>query len=263
LLAIFGARKSKQKGPFMNTAVTATRTHMAVLIADNRRQNHIDLFDYLQMRGFHAEWVVSELDLRTQLRQQAAASVLLDLDLPGGAGVEWAKRIRSELGYRAGIIMLTSSNAVEDRIKGWECGADAYLQRPVNLNELEVILQHIENRLTLSFNNNEPPAGDEWQLDLTTAELITPDQQRVPLTGTETRLLMLMADNAGQSVDRETLCNLLPPSGAHDDTRRLDALLSRLRSKVKKQTAQRLPLTTYRNKGYAFTAPMHNVGGPA
>jgi len=247
----------------MNTAVRATQTHMAVLIADNNLHNHIDLFDYLRMRGFHAEWVVSELDLRTQLRQQAAASVLLDLDLPGGAGIEWAKRIRSELGYRAGIIMMTSSNAVEDRIKGWECGADAYLQRPVNLNELEVILQHIENRLTLTGNHNKPPAGSEWQLNLITTELITPDQQRVPLTGTETRLLMLMANNAGQSVDREILCNLLPPSGAHDDTRRLDALLSRLRSKVKKQTAQQLPLKTYRNKGYAFTAPIHNTGGRA
>jgi len=68
---------------------------------------------------------------------------------PGGAGIEWAKPKRSEFGYRAGIIMMTSSNAVEDR-----------------------------------------------------------------LTGTETRLLMLMANNAGQSVDRKTLCKLLPPGCA-------------------------------------------------
>jgi DNA-binding response OmpR family regulator len=120
LLIIFGDRKSKQKEQFMNSAVRATQTYMSVPIADNNLHNHIYFFDYLRVRGFHAEWVVSERDLHTQLKQQTAASVLLNLDPPRGAGIEWAKPKRSEFGYRAGIIMMTSSNAVEDRLTGTE-----------------------------------------------------------------------------------------------------------------------------------------------
>lgn len=246
----------------MDSPQTHKNNRAAVLVADTHLRNHIDLFDYLRMRGFPAHWAMSEQDLRTQLVEQPAASVLLDLDLPKGGGIEWAKRIRQEFGYRTGIIMMTSSSTLEDRIKGWENGADAYLQRPVNLSELEVILKHIENRLliTNSSNNDSSSVSGAWELDLITTELITPDQKRVRLTGTEANLLSLMADNAGQSVARETLCRLLPPGSPHDDTRRLDALLSRLRRKIRAtKTAHQLPLKTYRNQGYALTATLESA----
>jgi DNA-binding response OmpR family regulator len=85
----------------------------------------------------------------------------------------------------------------------------------------------------------------------------------VPLTGAEARLLALLFEARGEVLGREQFCQRLSHGKNLDDTRRLDSLISRLRSKVEQQSGVALPLQTFRNLGYAFSGAGAGGGWPA
>lgn len=147
------------------------------------------------------------------------------------------------------IIMVTARGHVEDRIEGISAGADAYLVKPINLKELKATVDHLNLRLRQHLDE-APPTQPQWQLNQLSLELICPNANRINLTVTESSLLKALLDQAGQPVSRDKLCSYLPP-GSQDDTRRLDSILSRLRSKAK-DAGVNLPIHTLRNKGYTF-----------
>lgn len=171
--------------------------------------------------------------------------------LPDGDGLTAASELRKTYGLQLGIIMVTARGHVEDRIKGISAGADAYLIKPINLQELKVTIEHLRLRLS-ELKKTVLQLHTQWQLDLQSLELICPDTKRVKLTVTELLLLKVLLEEPGKSISRDTLCNCLPPGSGPRDTRRLDSILSRLRSKAKKEAGINLPLHTLRNQGYTF-----------
>lgn len=176
--------------------------------------------------------------------------LLLDLTLPDGNGLDAARNLRKQYGLKLGIVMVTARGHVDDRIEGITAGADAYLIKPINLKELRATIDHL--RLRLGNTANTDSAKASWQLDNQALELICPNERRVSLTVTESQLLKRLLDQIGQPVTRDTLCSCLPPGSRLDDTRRLDSILSRLRTKAKKEAGINLPIHTLRNKGYTF-----------
>jgi len=101
-----------------------------------------------------------------------------------------------------------------------------------------------------------------WLLDRRTLRLHSPGGAQLLLTGTEARLLQGLFEARGEVLGRDALCRALGPAGHVPDTRRLDSLISRLRSKVEQQGGGALPIQTFRNLGYAFGGPC-GVGAPA
>jgi DNA-binding response OmpR family regulator len=102
------------------------------------------------------------------------------------------------------------------------------------------------------LNAGQQDAPSSWQLNLQALTLTCPYGNQILLTVTESLLLKVLLDQLGQAVTRDVLCSYLPPGSSQDDTRRLDSILSRLRSKAKKEAGINLPIHTLRNKGYTF-----------
>lgn len=184
------------------------------------------------------------------LRKESWSILLLDLTLPDGDGLDAARALRKQYGLKLGIVMVTARGHVEDRIQGITAGADAYLVKPINLKELRATIDHLHMRL--GDAPSPEPTAITWQLDQQGLELICPNATRVSLTVTESLLLKTLIEQQGEPITRDALCGCLPPGSRQDDTRRLDSILSRLRSKAKKEAGVNLPIHTLRNKGYTF-----------
>ncbi|MGD8176157.1 response regulator transcription factor [Marinimicrobium sp. ARAG 43.8] len=219
-----------------------------ILVVEDNPDLRIEIVDYLTF----CHYTVASADGIEQMHEALANGywniLLLDLTLADGDGLTAARMLRELYGLKMGIIMVTARGQVEDRIQGISAGADAYLVKPINLTELKVTIDHLSLRL------QEPTASAtalSWKVDEQSLELICPNTERVSLTVTESLLLKKLLEKRGDPVTRDTLCECLPP-GRLDDTRRLDSILSRLRSKTKKEAGVNLPVHTLRNKGYSF-----------
>lgn len=221
-----------------------------VLVVEDNPDLRIEIVDYLKFCNFEVGSAGSVQEMAQALRKDSWSILLLDLTLPDGDGLDAARELRKQYGLKLGIVMVTARGHVEDRIEGITAGADAYLIKPINLKELRATINHLQ--LRLRPHAIAEPVATTWQLDPQSLELICPNAARIPLTVTESSLLKALLDKRGQPITRDALCDCLPPGSSQDDTRRLDSILSRLRSKAKKEAGVNLPIHTLRNKGYTF-----------
>ncbi|HEX6266041.1 MAG TPA: response regulator [Burkholderiales bacterium] len=99
----------------------------------------------LEQAGFAADWVRDGVAADASLAGTRYAAVVLDLGLPRLAGLELLGRLRSR-GERAPVLILTARDAVEDRVKGLDAGADDYMVKPFRLEELAARLRALVRR---------------------------------------------------------------------------------------------------------------------
>jgi len=215
-----------------------------VLVIEDDADLRVELVDYLQFSGFDVHGVGTVADMMARLATDPWQVLVLDLGLPDGDGLSAARQVRQTQGLTMGIVILTARGQVDDRIAGLQSGADAYLVKPADVRELRATIEQLVKRL------DKPLPG--WHLDANLSRLIAPDGQAVALTGAEFLLLEQLMEVPGRQLGREQLNLVLPPGGDPNGTRRLDSLLSRLRSKVEQETGLALPLRTFRNQGYMF-----------
>ncbi len=221
-----------------------------VLVVEDNPDLRIEIVDYLKFCNFEVGSAGGVQEMAQALRNESWSILLLDLTLPDGDGLDAARELRKQYGLKLGIVMVTARGHVDDRIEGITAGADAYLIKPINLKELRATIGHLQLRLAQHLPPE--PSAATWQLDQQSLELICPNLARISLTVTESSLLKALLEQQGQPITRDALCDCLPPGSGQDDTRRLDSILSRLRSKAKKEAGVNLPIHTLRNKGYTF-----------
>ncbi|HJV90777.1 MAG TPA: response regulator transcription factor [Holophagaceae bacterium] len=184
--------------------------------------------------------------LDAALRDFRPDILLLDLGLPREDGLSIARRLR-HLHPRLGIVMITARGESEDRLQGFQDGADLYFVKPVDFRELGVAVQNLVRRL-------QPVAAEgAWFLHPERSVLATPGAVEVPLTHNEHLFLNRLLQSRGEPVGRDDLMVALgyapDPHGAH----RLDTLLTRLRKKVKDLAPEEvLPVRARHGSGYAF-----------
>ncbi|MCH8499639.1 MAG: response regulator transcription factor [Marinobacter sp.] len=220
-----------------------------VLITEDSFDLQVEMVDFLNLSGFYAEGANSIAAMKEKLNAADWQILLLDLNLPDGDGVEAAQWVRAQHGLNTGIVMVTARGQVDDRIRGIRSGADAYLVKPVDLQELVAVITNLASRIP----TNTSAANTGWLLDTQRFLLITPGARETSLTAAECEILRALMHRPQSPLSREQLCRVLPPCGDEYHTRRLDSLISRLRTKVENNTREELPLKTFRNKGYAFT----------
>ena len=99
----------------------------------------------LKQRGFDADWVKDGVAAELALRTDAFAAVVLDIGLPRLDGLELLRRERAR-GSKLPVLLLTARDAVEDRVRGFDTGADDYVVKPVDLDELAARLRALVRR---------------------------------------------------------------------------------------------------------------------
>ncbi len=223
-----------------------------ILIVEDEPRLRKDLADFLELTGFTAEGVATARELRQALADGSSpAVIILDVGLPDGNGFELAAEIRKS--RACGIIMLTALGDSDDRIRGFESGADIYLVKHSTLREIEAAIRSLLRRtgeLPGSANGN----NDQWVLDGTNWMLIAPNHRSLKLTATEFAFMSVLCSNCGEICQREDLIETVARPRATFDNRHLDAVVSRLRRKLEEHINLAVPIKVVYGVGYTFTA---------
>lgn len=175
--------------------------------------------------------------------------IILDIGLDGESGLSVAAHLRSS--QQVGIIMVTARGAAEDRIRGIEMGADAYLVKPVSIQEIYTTVIALNERMS-RYRLASRPLDVAWSLLDGGWVLSDGIGHHLRLTAAEQRLLECLFSERGQTVSRHTLVEALGEDVYDFNYNNLDTIISRLRRRAKK-VGITLPLHAVRGIGFVFS----------
>jgi two-component system copper resistance phosphate regulon response regulator CusR len=179
--------------------------------------------------------------------QTAFDVVILDVMLPGGSGFDLCRKLR-ERGSTTPVLMLTALDAVDDRVRGLEAGADDYLSKPFAFRELVARVQALSRRhpaLTPAVHRVA-----DLEVDLA-ARTVHRGGKPIDLTAKEFTLLELFVRHPGRVLDRTTITAHVWDDNHDPFANLLEVLVRRLRRKIDDDYEPKL-ITTLRGAGYRF-----------
>lgn len=207
--------------------------------------------DYLTKNGFSVDMIHNGLDAITVIEQTQPDLVILDILLPDKNGNEVCREVRSF--YKGAILMLTALDDDMDQMLGLELGADDYIIKPVQPRLLLTRIRTILRRMNQSeSSNNTIINAGELQIDPAN-RLVKVAEQKIELTSAEFELLLLLSQEIGQVVDRNSIVQELRGFEYDGFDRSIDRRISRLRKKLSANSKIEL-IKTIRGKGYQLCA---------
>ena len=174
--------------------------------------------------------------------------IILDVGLPDRSGLEVAAELRRRA-VRAPILMLTARDTVDDKVSGLDAGADDYLAKPFDADELVARVRALLRRATMRESELHLRAGD-LELD-TVARTVTRGGVPVALTQTEYALLEYLVRNAGRPLSREMIAANIWTKPLEPESNIVDVYISYLRAKLEADGRSKL-LHTVRGVGYVL-----------
>ena len=187
--------------------------------------------------------------------ETAVDLVILDIMLPGMSGYTICRMVR-EAGYDTPILLLSARTLPEDRARGFDVGANQYLTKPFDLDEL---LSRTKNLLKLPYRSAPPPISlqqaqfGHTEVNFETYEA-TVDGLQVRLTKQEIKLLKYFVENEGRVIPRSELLEKIWGLPGHINTRAPDQFIRRLRKTFEPDPAQPKYFLTIRDAGYRFVS---------
>jgi two-component system, OmpR family, response regulator QseB len=214
---------------------------MRILLLEDDLQLGKALQSALTQSEFQPIWVRRAMDARAMLDAETFAAALLDIGLPDGSGLDvltWLRKSGSVLP----VIMLTARDAVEDRVRGLDAGADDYLPKPFAIPELL-------SRIRAICRRRAGFAEQVWRVGPLsiepTRQRVAVDERELDLSLREYTLLLELARNAGRFVTRAQLEQVVFNSDANIESNALEVHVHYLRKKI---GAERI--RTIRGVGY-------------
>ncbi len=209
--------------------------------------------DLLKRTMQEATWAVDVAGTGTEgLKALGVADydlAVLDLGLPDMSGIDLCKTWRARDG-KTPILLLTARTALADRVTGLDAGADDYLAKPFEIDELMARLRALARRPRTPLSVTLT-VGD-LELD-TSTRLVTRDGDRVALTAREFALLEYLMRNEGQVISRARILDNVWDDNFDPVGNVVDVLIGRVRRKVDPSGARPL-IHTVRSVGYVLSA---------
>ena len=177
---------------------------------------------------------------------------IVDLGLPGMSGLDLIRQLRS-MGQIFPILILTARGNWQDKVEGLTSGADDYVVKPFQFEELEARLNALVRRSS-GFVQAQIRAGS-LLLDLNRKQALV-DDDALPLTAFEYRILEYLMRHHQQVVTKDRLIEQLYPDDEERDANVIEVLVGRLRRKLEAAGDLKL-IDTVRGQGYLFTEACH------
>lgn len=222
---------------------------MQVLLAEDDRAVRESLVRALGLEGHDVTAVTNGAQALEVLRSQPVEIVLLDVSMPVIDGLTACRVLRAE-GNDVPILMLTARTETSDRVAGLDAGADDYVPKPFDLDELFARMRALARR-----RNPVDADPDDATLELADLRLdlagrrATRDGTEIELSKTEFDLLELLVRNAGVVLDHSTIYERIWHYDFGPDSKNLAVYIGYLRRKTEIDGAERL-IHTVRGVGY-------------
>ena len=217
-----------------------------ILVVDDDDRIRALLKRFLQGRGFRVSTAPNAAKALSTLNSLSFDLLILDVMMPGMNGFELTAAIRKHA--ETPIILLTARGDAEDRIKGLSLGADDYLPKPFEPEELALRIHAILRRARPAAAAIQRVSFGDWHFDIE-REMLQRGGVPVRLTGGEAALLAALASMPGQVVSRLTLSD---HTGGGE--RAVDVQVTRLRRKIETDPKEPMHLQTVRGEGYKLAA---------
>ena len=188
--------------------------------------------DYLKAKGFNCTWEINgELGYREFVKNQYDI-VILDVMMPIKDGFSTAKDIRG-IDKKVPIIFLTAKSMKEDTLKGFEIGADDYMTKPFNMEELTARIGAILKRVSLDTESH----FDDIKIGKLTfnpkMQILSKDDFSVSLTTKESDLLILLYKNKNDILERDHALKAIWGDDNYFNGRSMDVYIAKLRKYLK------------------------------
>ncbi|MGL4452925.1 MAG: response regulator [Sarcina sp.] len=223
---------------------------MSILIVDDEAKIVEVLEAYLNKEKFKVLKASNGIEALKILEENKVNLILLDLMLPDMSGSEVCKKIREKRDVP--IIMISAKNEAEDRLAGFEVGADDYIAKPFCAKEVvarvKAVLKRTEKCIekdVMSFNNEELVIKAKSHEIFLNGEVIT-------LTATEYKILLNLARNPKRVYSREQLLLLALGDENNSYDRVIDTHVKNLRGKIEEDSKKPKYIATVYGVGYRF-----------
>ena len=228
--------------------MTSGEAEAHVLVVDDDAKLRALLSRYLTGQGFRVTVAEDAREARDKLRFMQPDAMVLDVTMPGESGLALTESLRAGRSTLP-VILLTASGAPEDRIRGFESGADDYLGKPFEPRELVLRLRAMLRRTAPAVEPAGPVRLGPLEFDPARL-LLTGPEGAVHLTGGEAQLLSALARRPGETLSREEIAEALRMDDAGE--RAIDVQVTRLRRKIEHDPREPRFLQTVRGRGYAL-----------
>ncbi len=202
------------------------KTPTILLVEDDQTLGY-SLQAYLEMKGFAVRWAADGEAGLTYFRKQPFDLCIIDVMMPGRDGFSLAEIIQREDGHTP-FIFLTARSLKVDVLKGFGLGADDYIIKPVDEEELVARIRAVLKRNAAPEPPAEVIAIGAYQFDVANRALKCGEHER-RLTEREAQLLQLLCEHQGRLLSRQTVLKRLWRQSDYFTRRSMDVFISRLR----------------------------------
>jgi DNA-binding response OmpR family regulator len=224
---------------------------MKILLAeDDIRLGELTVHMLKKKTGCTVDWVTTGNDAFDYATASSYDVVVLDWMMPEGNGRDTCARLR-QTGYLGAVLMLTAKDALQDRVEGLDAGADDYLVKPFEMDELLARLRALMRR------NFVPLHEDVIRIrDLVlkrTSQIVIQGDQEIQLSPREFQILDLLLQNKGLTLTREVILDKVWGLDADVNLKSIDATVKLIRKKLENSNSRELILSV-RGVGYKIEA---------
>jgi DNA-binding response OmpR family regulator len=205
---------------------------MKLLVIEDNPDLRQNIHTYLQREGHVCEYATDYREAFNKIMSHSYDVVLIDIMLPGGDGLQILEKLKS-VDSQAGSIIISAKNALDDKVKGLELGADDYLTKPFQLPELHARIKAVYRRNNISAS--ETVQINEIAID-TSKMQVTVGDTVVDLTPKEYDLLVYFSSNKNHVLSKQTIAEHLWGDYV-DHLANLDFVYQHIKNLRKKLTA--------------------------
>jgi len=200
---------------------------LRILVVEDEPEMAALLARGLRGEGYAVDLADNGIDGITLANEEPYDIAVLDVMLPGMSGFELCRRLREQTNGMA-ILLLTARDAVDDRVRGLDSGADDYLTKPFEFAELAARLRALRRRDAIGASRLDIGG---LQIDMTRHEITTGGKE-LRLSRTEFDLLRLLAENATRVMPRVEIIDSIWGSASYIDPNIVDQYVSYVRKKL-------------------------------
>lgn len=180
----------------------------------------------LEKEGFQVEWKRSLKETRAVMSPHRFDLILLDLGLPDGSGFELAKQFKSL--SSTPFLFMTAMNSAENRLQGFEIGAEEFIPKPFHIKELLLRIEHIfEKHKSLKTFEVGP-----YQILFDSLQIREANGQIIELSAKEMQLLRLLIENSPKVLSRDQILNDIWGEDQFPTQRSVDNAIVKLRKSL-------------------------------
>ncbi|HSZ84490.1 MAG TPA: response regulator transcription factor [Puia sp.] len=228
---------------------------LSILVVEDEENLHEALKLNLEMEGYEVSSAYDGVKALNMIQQEYFDLIILDVMLPGADGISVAETIRLQ-NIDSPVLMLSAKNTSADRVMGLKKGADDYMTKPFNLEELLLrIHKLIEKNKKLQQKNSlgETYFFGKNKIDFKAQEAINKKGQTIQLSKKETMLLKLLIENKNEVVPREKILQTVWGYNVYPTTRTIDNFILNFRKYFEADSKNPKYFHSVRGVGYKYS----------